>query len=88
VVLPTISDSAVIGDYDTIRRTLERAVRALVVLLGQLHRPARRRGARTACDAGAAGGAARWLERTGGRAPVRHQPAPVVSAAATTACCG
>ena len=26
VVLPTISDSAVIGDYDTIRRTLERAV--------------------------------------------------------------
>lgn len=26
VVLPTIADSAVIGDYDTIRRTLERAV--------------------------------------------------------------
>jgi signal transduction histidine kinase len=26
VILPTISDSAVIGDYDTIRRTLERAV--------------------------------------------------------------
>ncbi len=26
VVMPTISDSAVIGDYDTIRRTLERAV--------------------------------------------------------------
>ena len=26
VMLPTISDSAVIGDYDTIRRTLERAV--------------------------------------------------------------
>ena len=27
VVLPTVSDSAVIGDYDTIRRTLERAAR-------------------------------------------------------------
>jgi len=27
VLLPTISDSAVIGDYDTIRRTLERAVK-------------------------------------------------------------
>lgn len=26
VLLPTVSDSAVIGDYDTIRRTLERAV--------------------------------------------------------------
>ena len=26
VMLPTVSDSAVIGDYDTIRRTLERAV--------------------------------------------------------------
>jgi hypothetical protein len=26
VLMPTVSDSAVIGDYDTIRRTLERAV--------------------------------------------------------------
>ena len=26
VIVPTVSDSVVIGDYDTIRRTLERAV--------------------------------------------------------------